>query len=619
MSCSFDPSTLLCHCCDGGPHNIIRQGEDGHPEPALIICSDQAFPAMLPAMQGKCAAIIRVEDAAPSELIFAVRNILGGKKIPVGSAVMLSSLSHLGVAGTAKYVQDIAAAMKTLEDDYAGRVRILHGYAVPKICIADPLLIRGISDVIDWLHETDRRHSYHLPAVNIRYREIFLTGDEHKNPLATIPIPMALPASIRRRDPCSFCSGGNPGLADTIPIATAEKEAEFINSLFEEINSELAMNLDTWPSMNPVQDSQDTGRIRQLIVGGGSHASRLAESLGVLYPDVIDLSLCGWKLTGRSADELADDICDAIQKPDQEGVVIILELFDSSAYKGTEKGDRATHDPFRIGNTYHVQGKLAVCVPSEFKYLFAAAASIIRACRKATVFLLSPIYRYLNRRCCEDPSHLTNSEDPTFPARLAQSLRDMHKLLRSLVWHKHWRNVKVVNPAIHMGLRPDSGHSLEEEEARMAELLARWGDDPIHPTEIAYKQLAEALLNMGADAQPPAQMPARANNKRVASPTPLPDNRPQWVRHNSTDVVASRFSDRRDRAGPSGNAGQRDGLWNPGHPRGNAGARGYQRTPRHLSGNAGVRGGYSGHSGSGGQSGNAGRHEPAGKRYRRGH
>jgi len=199
------------------------------------------------------------------------------------------------------------------------------------------------------------------------------------------------------------------------------------------------------------------------------------------------------------------------------------------------------------------------------------------------------------------------------------------------VWHKHWRNVKVINPAVHMGLRPDT---TVDEDRVMADLLARWGEDPIHPTSAAYDQLAKALMAMAADAQPATTAPSvRLAIKRVASPGPTTDNRPQWVRHASNEVVASGFKDRRDRAGPSGNAGQSGSWRSSGNPRGNAGSRGHQRSPRHLSGNAGGRGaqdgdGYGGPSGNagrrmsdgyGGPSGNAGRHLPEGKRFRRGH
>jgi len=172
------------------------------------------------------------------ELVFSARNILGGKKIPVGSAVLLSSLSSLGTVGTAKYILDMAVAIKTLEDDYSGRVKVLHGIPIPRFNLADPLLVRSLSDVLDWLHETDPRNSYHLTESNNKFREIFLTGG-NANPLATIRIPLSLPATIRRRDLACFTACGRPDLAMAVAPPTSEKEAEMINCLFEEINREL--------------------------------------------------------------------------------------------------------------------------------------------------------------------------------------------------------------------------------------------------------------------------------------------------------------------------------------------------------------------------------------------
>jgi len=250
------------------------------------------------------------------------------------------------------------------------------------------------------------------------------------------------------------------------------------------------------------------------------------------------------------------------------------------------------------------------------------ASTIIRACRRAHVIIFSPIYRYVTARCCDDPTHLTNSEDKLFPARVSNSLREIHHLLRSLVWHKHWRHVKVCNPAVYMGIWPDTSLTPEEEEARIPEMLRRWGKDPVHPTAEAYANLAETILNKAAAAQPTVPAVAAVSRKRHASPDATPDSRPLWVRHNSSEVVASHYGGRDGRAGPRGNAGRLDPRDNPGHPSGNAGARGQQHSMGRPGGNAGARGSWtgpsSGRDGGGGPSGNAGRCLPSYNRYKSG-
>ena len=77
----------------------------------------------------------------------------------------------------------------------------------------------------------------------------------------------------------------------------------------------------------------------------------------------------------------------------------------------------------------------------EFKALFALALKIIRAAQQAKVILISPMYRYVTGRCCRDVSHISNFEEPEFTKRLGNSMQGLGKQLRSLVWHRHWKNV----------------------------------------------------------------------------------------------------------------------------------------------------------------------------------
>ena len=51
-------------------------------------------------------------------------------------------------------------------------------------------------------------------------------------------------------------------------------------------------------------------------MGGGSHASRLANALGSINPEVVDLSIGGWKVTEDNVRDLATDIGDALEAAD---------------------------------------------------------------------------------------------------------------------------------------------------------------------------------------------------------------------------------------------------------------------------------------------------------------
>ena len=95
IATSFDPSSLMCGNCCGGPHHILLK--DGRSKPSAFILTDQCFPAALSAGGGKeCLAIIRVEDATINDLVTTFMRLTRGCDIAIGSVILLNSLNHLG-------------------------------------------------------------------------------------------------------------------------------------------------------------------------------------------------------------------------------------------------------------------------------------------------------------------------------------------------------------------------------------------------------------------------------------------------------------------------------------------------------------------------------------------
>ncbi len=64
---------LLCLACDSG-HSYRESIGEGIP--IVMVLSDQAFPAILPATDNKCVIVIRVEDGLLSEIDNAFRDLL---------------------------------------------------------------------------------------------------------------------------------------------------------------------------------------------------------------------------------------------------------------------------------------------------------------------------------------------------------------------------------------------------------------------------------------------------------------------------------------------------------------------------------------------------------------
>ena len=272
-----------------------------------------------------------------------------------------------------------------------------------------------------------------------------------------------------------------------------------------------------------------------IVIGGGSHAKRLAIALGNKHQNIADLSLPGWKITEQSAEDLAGDISRIAKDTPVEKMVVILHLFDNQIFKGLI-GDKTT-DPVKKDGQYHITGKLAVISAEEFKALFALALKIIRAAQQAKVILISPMYRYVTGRCCRDASHISNFEEPEFTKHMGNSMQPLGKQLRSLVWH--WKNVQVINPAAHMGIGTANSLSSEEANLQLASLLPMWGKDPVHPTGAAYDQLAETLLvKAAALTEKPEQLklPQTTGTSQKRKRSPSRDNRPTWLRGSVSEV-----------------------------------------------------------------------------------
>ena len=114
--------------------------------------------------------------------------------------------------------------------------------------------------------------------------------------------------------------------------------------MFDELNLEFALKLD---SRNPNVDHrplthEDTGW-QMIIVGGGSHAGRLAEALRATYPEVVDLSVRGWKLSTASTQDLASDIKGIHKDETSEDVTVVLQLYDTAIYKAEVEGVVTDH------------------------------------------------------------------------------------------------------------------------------------------------------------------------------------------------------------------------------------------------------------------------------------
>ena len=311
--------------------------------------------------------------------------------------------------------------------------------------------------------------------------------------------------------------------------------------------------MDPEPVLDRLLPTLEDSRRHTIIVGGGSHAGRIAEALNSTYPEVVDLSVRGWRLSSSTASDLADDIAGILEDVAVEDCTIILQIYDNAIYKAVN--GETWSDPVKQGGKYHVPGKLDIVGEAEVKSLFEAAMPILRTTRGANVILVGPLPRFAVDKCCTDTSHITNFGDSDYLAQMAEKLKNLAKNIKNLTFMRRLKGVRIVNPITMMGLAsnpPKTG----------AELKEMWGPDPVHPSPTAYKTMAEAIIqDMGAPSLNLAPSASTAESSDQGRSRRTAEPRESWT--SSSQLVA----DRRGKwaGGPTHNSSQN---WPRGRGRG---------------------------------------------------
>jgi len=298
ITTSFDPSTLICSNCCNGSHRVLnKSGNTGHSTtgPACFVLSDQCFPAALPSSGiGECLKIIRIEDGSLEDLVTTFLRLTRGCDVTIGSVVLISSINHLGRVGPAAYAEDLVSAVSEIRAAFGGQVRAIHGFPMPSHCIEDSMTIRGLMEIEAWLKSVDKRRTHSLPATGMYFEEILLSGDSSApNSAGQLGIPLRMPTSFFSTEKGAFVGLGWTHLASTLPALGEAGEQHFLAVLLQELNHEFALQLDMDPVTDRLLHTPEVSSNRSIIICGGSHASRLAKSLGSIRPEVVDLSVGG--------------------------------------------------------------------------------------------------------------------------------------------------------------------------------------------------------------------------------------------------------------------------------------------------------------------------------------
>ena len=556
VATSFDPASLVCGNCLVGPHHILHPS--GKNEPCCFVVSDQCFPAALPSSTAaNCLAIIRVEDATIKDLVATFMRLTRGCDITMGTVVMISSLNHLGQVGAAAYAEDLVEAILEFRHTFGDQVRVIHGFPHPPCRISDLFTIRSMMEIESWLTSVDQRRAHSLQSTSAYFIENLLqVKNGPVNKLAEASIPLRLPANLNSKERVPYVGLGWSNLTSELPPLDTKAEQLLLSSMLLELNLEFALQLDTEPILDRLLNTPEVNRSQCLIIGGGSHASRLADALKSIHPEVVDLSVGGWKITEKSVSELASDIENSLEDEDPASTTVILHLFDNSIYRGRVDGNLT--EPEKSNGRFHLRGELTIADGAAIKTLFETVMPIIRAARGASLLLIGPLPRYVVGKCCDSTTHITNFDQEDYVGNIRDMVKEVGKQLRNLCHTKRVKDVKILNPAVLMGISGSPAPSTDT----MYEL---WGHDPVHPKVQAYKLMADRIIEeTGSSSVVHSRKPSTTQSSLPTQQS----SRERWTA--STPTVANRrgkwadFSSRgqsgRGRHGSSGSIPWRGGY-----------------------------------------------------------
>ncbi len=346
----------------------------------------------------------------------------------------------------------------------------------------------------------------------------FITDTKHPSITSTARIAMRLPSSLHSPDGVAFVSPGWEDLSRSLPLLGEGDEQMFLDIMLEELNHKFTLWLDPspstdWSSQSATDNQQEN--LQCIVLAGSSHSSRLIDPLESAHLTVVDSTVAGFRITENSVAAMTPDIEEKIVELDPSHLVILIQLLDNSIYQYTlPNGDRVLPKKGRDGK-YHAEGDLGVVNRDTVRELFSIMQPLFRAVWEFKCIILTPLPRYLWSRCCDDPTHITNSEVPGYAAGMGTALRELNKCLKNMIFMRKMKGITTLNAIEALGLIPSPTEEYTDYEVQV---IALWGPDPVHPTSAAYRELAAKLAEKTWEilAEKPSQEKASSNKKRKA-------------------------------------------------------------------------------------------------------
>jgi hypothetical protein len=280
-------------------------------------------------------------------------------------------------------------------------------------------------------------------------------------------------------------------LPGEIAPLSESNEKELIKVMMNEIIDRHAIDVNTFPHLDRCSgdhmfcDKVGTGTGMRIFAIGASHVTRIVGGLAECGLDVVNLAKPGWVLDDNTASELKNKLRNMNPGPED---IFLIDPLSNSVFCGTDPAGNHT-DPVKIDERWHITGDLNVRTKSYLKNTLGLLKKIVDTSPDSKIILLTPVPRYVNCRCCNDPDHVQNFGEKGFQDEIAEDLDKVSDLLTA------WLEARVV-PCLLVDYRAATdAPSVPVCDLAIDEMSIWQPSDPVHPTPALYAKLAESIFS----------------------------------------------------------------------------------------------------------------------------
>jgi hypothetical protein len=395
---SFDQEwrCLACNHTSNRPAFGIRGRATVSETPHVVLLADQSVPATMPVNSDKhCVKIFIVENGSLREIVEELFKMLGNRRVPKGSAILLYSAAYMAEAGIVAYVEEFLAVRAMIHEKIGKATRVLPLLPILLGGCDKPDAIRGLYELMAWSDDYFSDEDGYLEATTALVRELLNdqgSGSKQAKEFRRVLLPDKGTTNGKK----AWNSGGyfSPELPTIIRAMTTSMEKKWMTSLVDEIRTKLALDLDPNPTLERGMGLQSrANRKVDFLVVGGSNAARLTRMLndaGYTFCSIIDIT---WRITHNNYEALAAMVATQIQLEDPG--TIVLQLLDNSYYY-TKGPDGSRTLPVREQDgKFHVLGDLVLCSAETQIDHLQALTPVLDAAGKRPCLIVSPLPRFV--------------------------------------------------------------------------------------------------------------------------------------------------------------------------------------------------------------------------------